>query len=189
MTQPIISTSELESLTDIDWFDNMCRILTKDKCPSTIQLAEVIGIEDSRFSKEKRGSKFLVPFDRRFKTACINPDLLYNDADKPIDYLSFGGTDFNLKMIDIIQRFPDYKTQLNIYDGGTQIFFYPIPKQFEFSALSFDTDKEPEDIGDINSLAFHHVTFQFGDNVFVGRDGYNMRRLNGANIRVGSNLR
>ncbi len=102
MKEPIISTSDLESLSDIDWFDKMCSILTKHKCPTTNQLTQIIGIEDSRFSKEKRGSKFLVPFDSRFKTACINPDISDDDVDKPLDYLSFGGTDFNLKMSDII---------------------------------------------------------------------------------------
>lgn len=176
MTQPAISTSDLESLNDIDWFDTMCKILAKDKCPTTNQLTQVIGIEDSRFSKENRGSKFLVPFDKRFKTACINPDLSEDDTDKPLDYLSFGGVDFNLKMADIIQRFPDYKTQRNIYDGGTQIFFYPLVKIFEFSALSFSVEKEPEDIDDVNSLIFHHVTFQFGESVIVGCDGYHVKR-------------
>ncbi len=143
MTQPAISTSELESLNDIDWFDKICRILAKDNCPTTNQMTQVIGIEDSRFSKKNRGSKFLVPFDRRFKTACINPDLSDDDVDKPLDYLSFGGVDFNLKMSDIMQRLPDYKTQQNIYDGGTKLFFYPIAKGFEFSALSTRVEEEP----------------------------------------------
>lgn len=79
-------------------------------------------------------------------------------------------------MTDIIQRFSDYKTQRNIYDGGTQIFFYPISEQFEFSALSFRIEKEPEDIGDVNSLIFHHVAFQFGHSVILARDGYHMQR-------------
>ena len=176
MTESIISTSEFESLADIDWFDRMCSILVKDRCPTTNQLINVIGVEDSRFSKTNRGSKFLVPFDKRFKTACINPDISNNDVDKPVEYLSFGGIDLNLKMADIVKRFPDYKTQRNIYDGGTQIFFYPIAKRFEFSALSFRVEEEPEDIGDLNSLAFHHVGFHFGDNVILGRDGYHVRR-------------
>jgi hypothetical protein len=114
MTQPKILNSELEALNDIDWFDKMCNILSKDSCPTTKELSQNSGVEDLRFSKENRGSKFLVPFDKRFKTACINPDLSDNDVDKPPDYISFGGIDFNLKMIDIGQRFPDYKTQRNI---------------------------------------------------------------------------
>lgn len=176
MTDFTFLTSELESLSDKDWFDRMCIILEKHQCPTTLQLTKVIGTEDLRFSKENRGSRFLVPFDKRFKTACINPDLSDNDVDKPLDYLSFGGADFNLKMIDVMNRFSDYKTQRNIYDGGTQIFFHPIPKQFEFSAISFRVEEEPEDISDINSLIFHHITFHFGANVILGRAGYYVRR-------------
>jgi len=176
MTESIISTSDLEPLSDLDWFDRMCSILEKNKCPTIHQLTQAIGIEDSRFSKENRGSKFLIPFDKRFKTACINPDIIYSDIDQPPDHISFGGTDFNLGMADIVQRFNNYKIQRNIYDGGTQIFFYPISKKFEFAALSFRVDEEPEDISDINSLIFHQVTFHFGDNVVLGRDGYHIRR-------------
>ena len=176
MTESIISISDLEPLSDTDWLDKMCKILERNKCPTTHQLTQAIEIEDSRFSKENRGSKFLIPFDKRFKTACLNPDITHNDVDRPIDYLSFGGTDFNLRISDIVQRFHNYKTQRNIYDGGTQIFFYPIPKQFEFTALSFHVDREPEDITDMNSLIFHHIAFHFGDNVILGRDGYHVRR-------------
>jgi len=176
MTSSTISRNELESLSDIDWFDAMCKILERGKCPTTIQLTQALGIEDKRFNKENRGSKFLVPFDKRFKTACTNPDLSDSDADAPLEYLSVGGMDFTLKMSDVTKRFPFYKIQRNTYDGGTQIFFHPIEKTFEFSALSFRIDKEPEDIGDVNSLIFHQVAFQFGDNVFVARDGYHVRR-------------
>ena len=167
---------ELEFLSDVDWFDTMSEILSKDKCPTTHQLAQSIGIEDSRFSWENRGSNILIPFDKRFKTVCINPDLSDDEIDKPIDYLSFGGVDFNLKIADIIQRFPDYKTNRNTYDGGTQLFFHPLAEKFEFSALSVRYEKEPEDIGDINSIIFHHIAFHFCGKVKVGRDGYHVRR-------------
>ena len=121
-----------------------------------------------------RGSKFLIPFDKRFKTACINPDIANCDDDRALDYLSFGGTDFNLKMVDVLQRFPNYKTQSNIYDGGTQIFFYPTPRQYKFAALSFYINRELEEIGDINSLKLHEVAFHFGTKVVLGRDGYHV---------------
>ena len=176
MTNPKISTSDLESLSDLGWFDKMCSILQKNICPATQELAQAIGTEDSRFSKENRGSKFLIPFDKRFKTACINPDITNSEVDRPIDYLSFGGIDFTLKMVDVLQRFPDYKIQSNIYDGGEQIFFYPVPKQFEFTALSFNIDGALGSDGDIVLSNFHHVVFHFGDNLVLGRDGYHMRR-------------
>lgn len=176
MTQPALLKNELESLNDIDWFDAMCGILTKDKCPKTNQLTQIIGTEDSSFIKQNRGSKFLIPFDKRFKTACVNPDLTEDDVDKPLDCLSLGGVNFSLKMVDILHRFPDYKIQRNTYDGGSQIFFYPVASKYEFSALSFQIESEPEDISNVNSLIFHHVVFQFGENVVAGRDGYHVRR-------------
>jgi len=43
MVQFTISTSTLSALNDIDWFDTMCSILEKDKCPTTNQLLKVIG--------------------------------------------------------------------------------------------------------------------------------------------------
>lgn len=176
MTQTEILIKELESLNHIDWFDRMCSFLLKGSCPSTNQLTQIIGVQDPRFSKENRGSKFLVPFDKRFKIACINPDISEVEIDKPVDYLSFGGEDFSLSMADVIQRFQDYKLHRNIYDGGTQIFFYPIEKRFEFSALSFRVENELEDICNVNSITVHHVTFHFGDNLIAARDGYHTRR-------------
>lgn len=47
--------------------------------------------------------------------------------------------------------------------------------EYDFSALSFDTEKEPEEIKNIASLVFHGVRFQFGDALLLRRDGYHMR--------------
>ena len=111
-----------------------------------------------------------------FVFACINPKLSENDTDKLIEYFAVGGKDFSLKMSDLLLRFPEYGTQRNTYDDGTQIFFYPVPDEYEFSAVSFDIDKEPEEIESIMSLIFHSVDFKFGDNLLLGRDGYHLRR-------------
>lgn len=79
-------------------------------------------------------------------------------------------------MSDILKRFPVYRTQRNIYDGGTQIFFYPVSTEYEFSALDFWVRNEPEEIKDVNELTFHSVTFKFGDQLHLARDGYYMKR-------------
>ncbi|MEO8769307.1 MAG: hypothetical protein ABI402_04465 [Ferruginibacter sp.] len=79
-------------------------------------------------------------------------------------------------MIDIIERFSDFRIQTNIYDGGSQIFFYPVPVDFEFSALSFRIEKETIENKDIESIIFQHVAFKFGNELVLGRDGYHMKR-------------
>lgn len=176
MTQSAILRNELETKSDLEWFDTLCDLLKRDKHPTTQYLTELVGIEKPNPNNEIRGSKFLTPFDKRFVWACINPNLTITDKDKPIDYFAAGGKDFSLAMSDLVKRFSEYRIQRNTYDGGTQIFFYPIPKEYEFSALSFDIDKEPEEIENIMSLIFHSVHFKFGDNMLLGRDGYHMRR-------------
>jgi hypothetical protein len=137
---------------------------------------QIIGTEDPNVRREVRGSKFLIPFDSRFKWAAINPDLAANDPDKPLEHLAMAGANFNLKMTDIVNRFPNYRTRRNTYDGGTQIFFYPIPSKYEFSAIDFWIKQEPEDIGNIEELIFHRVGFQFGDNLGLARDGFHLKR-------------
>jgi hypothetical protein len=176
MTQSETLRNDLEKKDDLAWFDSFCDLLKRDKHPSTHQLEQFIGIEKPNPDNQIRGSKFLIPFDKRFVWACINPDIPATDNDKPIDYFAIAGTDFSLKMSDILDRFPDYKTKRNTYDGGTQIFIYPLPNEFEFSGLSFDIREEPEDVEDIKSLIFHSVTFKFGDKLIEGRDGYSLRR-------------
>lgn len=176
MLQSETLRNNLESKSDLEWFDAICELLKRRNHPKTHQLTELIGRKKPNPSNEIRGSKFLIPYDKRFAFACINPNLFSNDTDKPIEFFAAGGKDFSLKMSDLLLRFPEYRTQRNTYDGGTQIFFYPVPSEYEFSALSFDIDKEPEEIGKIVSLVFHSVTFKFGDHLLLGRDGYHMRR-------------
>jgi hypothetical protein len=176
MTQPTNLRNDLETKDNLEWFDAITDILKKDKHPTTYQIMQFVGTDKPNPANEVRGSRFLIPYDKRFKWACINPDVKNNEIDKPLDNLSFGGEMFSLKMTDIIKRFPVYRTQRNIYDGGTQIFFYPVPSEYEFSALDFWIRQEPEEIENINELIFHSVTFKFGDQLLLGRDGYHMKR-------------
>lgn len=166
----------LSSKTDLEWFDFICDILRKENNPTTQRLTEIIGTERPNPKNEIRGSKFLDTYDKRFKGACINPNLTADDVDQPIDYLGFWGNSFKIKIGDIGARFTDYKTQINTYDGGTQIFFYPIPKDFEFTAIDCWTDKEENEIDNLLDLQVKGMTFRFGDKLVQGRDGYGMRR-------------
>jgi hypothetical protein len=176
MLQSAILRNDLENKSDLEWFDAICDFLKRDKHPTTHQLTQLIGSEKPNPNKEIRGSKFLIPYDKRFVFACINPNISQNDTDKPIEYFATGGKDFSLNMSDLLLRFPKFRTQRNTYDGGTQIFFYPVPDKYEFSALSFEIDKEPEEIENMATLMYHSVTFKFGDKLLLGRDGYHMRR-------------
>jgi hypothetical protein len=167
---------DLESKSDLDWFDAICAILKKENLLTVNQVIAFIGTDKPNPNNEVRGSRALVPFDKRFTWASINPILSSQDSDKPIEYLSFGGSEFKLKLSDIIHRFVNYKIQRNTYDGGTQIFFYPIADGYEFSGIEFWINKEPEAITDINNLLLNSVTFNFGNTLFLGRDGYHLKR-------------
>ena len=78
-------------------------------------------------------------------------------------------------MPHIVARFTNYKIQSNFYDSGTQIFFYPIASEYEFSGIEFWTDKELETTA-INNVVFNSVISNFGNTLFLLRDGYHLKR-------------
>lgn len=176
MTDSSHIRQKLLSQTDLDWFDSICDILKKDANPTTHTLENIIGTEEPNPKNEIRGSKFLDTYDKRFRGACINPNLKSDQPDQPLDYLGFWGATFKIKIGDIHKRFNDYKTVINTYDGGTQIFFYPVSKEFEFTAIDCYTDKDESEITNLLDLEVHGVTFKFGDHLVQGRDGYSMKR-------------
>lgn len=167
---------QLSSKQDLAWFDSICQILRKENNPTTLQLTDIIGTERPNPKNEIRGSKFLDTYDKRFKGACINPNLKSGDPDQMIDYLGFWGNTFKITIGEISDRFGDYKTQINTYDGGTQIFFHPIPTDFEFTAIDCWTDMGEDEIDNLPELQVTGVTFRFGDKLVKGRDGYGMKR-------------
>ena len=176
MADNLLIRQKLSLQTDLEWFDSICDILRKDANPTTHTLENIIGTEKPNPKNEIRGSKFLDTFDKRFQSACINPILTAEQADQPIDYLSFWGNTFKIKIGDIAKRFNSYKTVSNIYDGGTQIFFYPLSKEFEFTAISCSTNKEKDEIPDLLNLEVNGVTFKFGEKIVQLRDGYSVTR-------------
>ena len=168
--------NNLKSLTDLEWFDSFCELLKKTTKPTTLDITEILGAERPNPKNEIRGSKFLDPFDDRFESVAINPILKDCDPDKSIDYIGFHGNLFKLKLIDLIRRFNKYRTQTNTYDGGTQIFFYPVPDDFEFTAIDCWTNLESEEITNINEIEVNNVSFLFGNKLSRGRDGYSLKR-------------
>ena len=168
--------THLRSLNNLDWFDAVCELLKKKNQPNTRQLESLIGEENRDINRDVRGSKFLIPYDSRFRMACVNPDLLPAEADAPLEYFSIGGEDFRIEMPEVIQRFGQYRITANIYDGGSQVLFYPVPDEFAFAAIACNIfSKGPEEIGDISALYFQQVNFLFGDQLVKLRDGYHMR--------------
>lgn len=169
-----ILIEKLIAQSDLEWFHSICEILKRDNNPTVKKLIKIIGIEKPNPDGNFRGSKFLLPFDERFDSISINPDISLFDNDERIDFLSFYGKKFALKGIDVVRVFPDYRVQTNAYDGGSQIFFYPIPTRFEFTALSFDVMEENVKI--IPQLYFHYIKFHFGNTFNQGREGFSMKR-------------
>ena len=176
MTDSSYIRQKLTSQTDLEWFDSICDILKKGANPTTLSLENIIGTEEPNPKNEIRGSKFLETYDKRFRGASINPNLKSDQPDQPLDYLGFWGATFKIKIGDIYKRFNEYKTVINTYDGGTQVFFYPVSKEFEFTAIDCYTDKDESEITNLLDLEVNGVTFKFGEHLVQGRDGYSMTR-------------
>lgn len=114
------------------------------------------------------------PFDHRFAYISINPDVERPDPDLALEFLSLGGPPFRLKMSDMLVRFPTYRVKTNIYDGGYQMFHFPVADRFEFSAVSFSTREE--EIPAIDQLVVDNITFHFGDVLVEGMDRFSLKR-------------
>jgi hypothetical protein len=169
---------KLEGLSDLEWFDAMCRLLKKENKPTVEQLLEIIGTEIPNPDNEIRGSKFLNTFDPRFKRAIINHPIPEAGGRTLINHFGLYGGSFSLKISDITQRFPEYRMKINTYDGGTQIFFYPVSLAFEFSAIDCWTSLDESDIKDPLEVIVNSVDFRFGEEISESRVGYSMKRVN-----------
>ena len=168
--------NRLFSMTDTEWFNGICEILKRDNFPTTRLLIEISGMEKPHQDYKTRGSMFLEPYDKRFSNICINPILPPDEHDKPLDYLSFWGDSFRIKTASILSRFRNYRIQINTYDGGTQIFFHPVPSEFEFTSIDCWTEKDKTEIVDISEIELNSVTFMFGERLSLGREGFCMKR-------------
>lgn len=175
ISEPSQLRQQLISKTDLEWFDSICDMLKKEAKPTTHRFIDIIGTEKPNPNNQIRGSKFLNSYDKRFDGASINPDLKDDEANKPLSHLGFWGEKFKIKIGDIVERFKTFSLQSNIYDGGTQIFFYPVPEEYEFTAISFWTELDINSIDNIFDIEVNDVTFKFGDKLILLRDGYTMK--------------
>jgi hypothetical protein len=159
----------------IDWLDEMCNLLEKTNNPTTRKLERIIGAIDQTVSRDRRGSKFLIPYDNQFSFASINPDLKDDEEDRSLEHFAITSKDSILLMSDLTKRFPEFRVTRNVYDGGSQILFYPIDPKFEFRGLAFLNEKEPEQI-EVSNLYSRSIAFLFGETLYQFRDGYHLRR-------------
>jgi len=173
VTNIIDIQTQLLNNSDLDWFDCFCDILKKENKPTVFFLIQVIGNENPDIKKENRGSKFLIPFDERFKTAAINPDL-DSAKDAEVEYFAIGGHAFEISIKELKTRFNLFSIESNIYDGGTQLFFYPIPEAYAFRGISCYFIEEKQDIKEVDDLVVSSVSFHFGNRLIKLRDGYSM---------------
>lgn len=150
------------------------KLVTRDRRPTFGHACGLLGILKQDPSRERRGSLFLEPFDRRFSYISLNPDIDDRDSDLPLEHIGLTGPPFSLGLRDVFHRFPRHKLKLNTYDGGYQIFFHPVPRRYEFTTLGASTDLV--DIADPRDLIVNNVTFYFGDALAEYRDGFAMRR-------------
>jgi hypothetical protein len=161
-------------LPHLDWLNTFCHLLTRDRRPTLGYACSLLGTPKQEPPRERRGSLFLEPFDRRFSYISINPDAPAEIADLPLEHIGLTGPSFSLRLADVLHHFPQHRLKLNTYDGGYQIFFHPVPKEYEFTALSASTDVE--DIADPRELVVNNVRFHFGEHLAEYRDGFAMRR-------------
>lgn len=174
-------TSNLEQIksgyekSDSDWFNLMCEIFEKKHRPILNEVLQLLGTRKSNPNDEIRGSNFINPNDKRFDTIFISPIHTKTDNNLLIENIGFSGSKFSLPFKAITEKFKDYKTSYNTYDGGTQFFFYPVSEIYEFAALDFWTKKEMFEIKDYANLSFDNVIFRFGNSVTYGKDGYGIK--------------
>ena len=170
-TSPLVR--ELAEKQGIGWFDAVCAVLKRENRPTVHTTWEVFGKPDLPTPRHRRFYQRLIPFDRRFDEVGLLPDIDETAPNAPLDSLFFVG-EFSLKVGDIARRFPRFKKQFNGYDGGTQIFFHPIPREYEFTAVDVWTERE--DVWWARSVVVTSVTFGFGDLRYELRDGFHMKR-------------
>lgn len=166
------SYNESKNLSDIEWFDWMCEMLSADNSPIIDQL---VGKEKPNPNNEVRGSLFLIPEDNRFERAFIWPKI---ENDWSIDYLGFSGSKFSLKISSLIDRFSKYRVHYNFYDENTQVFFYPVSNSFAFTGFSLNVDQDNASVDEVKDLVANNITFYFGSNLTKDKFGFRMIRNN-----------
>nr|WP_042272246.1 hypothetical protein [Nonlabens ulvanivorans] len=81
-----------------EWLDSISELLSNENTQSTRTISNLVGIENPKYKRAERISKFLIPRNKNL----------------------------NLKLEYLTDLFPKVELRDTTYDGGIQLFFYPM---------------------------------------------------------------
>ena len=166
--------TEINKESSRKWLESICALLKDKNSNSTKSISDLFGFENKTIERDKRGSKFLIPFNKNLKYIAVNPDLTEFEEDKPLTYLSFSGENLKLNIKDLIEYFPNIEIVQNDYDGGIQLFFNPVNDQYDFKAVSCELLVNCRTIAELKDLEINHIAFLFNAQKIKTRAGYTM---------------
>lgn len=166
--------NNLNNTTSREWLGIITKVFTKGNSLSTKYISDILGTENTKYKRDERGSKFLIPKNKNLTHIAINPDLDNNETDQPLTFLSFSGAKLNLKLIDLMEFFPNVEIVKNTYDGGIQLFFHPINSRFKFTAVACQLFTDYKQLEDLYDLNINEFSFMFQPNKVKTRAGYTM---------------
>ena len=170
----VTETQKLNNTTSKEWLNLITEFLSNGNSKSTRATSELLGTENTKYKRKERGSKFLIPKNTNLNYIAINPDLDETETDKPITYLAFSGEKLNLKLNYLTELFPNVDLVENTYDGGIQLFFNPVDKRFDFTAVSCQIYTDYKSLDELTDLNINGISFMFKPNKLKTRAGYTM---------------
>ena len=157
-----------------EWLDSISELLSNGNSQSTKTISDLFGIENPKYKRAERTSKFLIPRNENLNYIAINPDLEDNETDKPISYIAFSGKNLNLKLEYLTDLFPNVELIENTYDGGIQLFFNPVDNRFDFTAVSCQIFTDYKKLDELTDLNINRISFMFKPNKLKTRAGFTM---------------
>ena len=151
----------LETLNDSEWFNEVCELFSKENNIQVLDFMKIFGNTNDLIEKDKRGSKFLIPFDKRFKNISINPDIENENINSVLESCSFVGSEFCLKKSLILDKFKTYQTIEDYQTESTNLLFENIPSEYNFKQVIVGINIEIYDFNHEKDYVFHYVKFRF----------------------------
>lgn len=167
-------TENLNNTTSKEWLNLITKFLSNGNSQSTKAISELLGSENKKYTRNERGSKFLIPKNTNLNYVAINPDLENTETDKPITFLAFSGEKLNLKLNHLTELFSNVELVKNTYDGGIQLFFNPVNNRFDFTAVACQIFTDYKTLDELTDLNINGITFMFKPNKLKTRAGYTM---------------
>ncbi len=163
-------------LSDVEWFHAFCDLLSREHHPTFASVCQVLGRPKPHSEEKPHSDENIHPADPRFSGIRVYRAAI--ESTTPLNRISLRGPPFSLPVAALLHRFPRHRLKYNIYDGGQQVFVHPIPKRYEFSALSAWTESVV--ITDATKLVVDNVQFQFGNVIAEYMDGFWMQGGSGS---------